>query len=211
MTNRREDLSKGMEENQDARSADRPEEGRPSSPRESQEHSPHPEKKHESRSARESKRPKESASLRDRIRLLEEENRDLKDRWIRAVAEMENLRKRTEKERIQWIQSANAELLKALLPVCDDLERSLKSPSDSDPAVFRAGIEMISQKLGALLQSRGVTQMESEGRPFDVELHDALLHAERDGVPAGIVLEEYEKGYWLNGQVLRHAKVVVSK
>ncbi len=211
MTNRPEDLSKGMEENQDARSADRPEEEGPSRPHEKQEHAPLPEKKHEARSVREPKRPKENASLRDRIRLLEEENRDLKDRWIRAAAEMENLKKRTEKERIQWMQSANAELLKAILPVRDDLDRSLKSPADSDPAVFRAGVEMISQKLGALLLSRGVTSMESEGLPFDVEQHDALLHAERDGVPPGMVLEEYEKGYWLNGQVLRHAKVVVSK
>lgn len=200
-----------MEENQDARSADRSEEEGPSRPHEKQEHATHPEKKHEARSVREPKRPKENATLRDRIRLLEEENRDLKDRWIRTAAEMENLRKRTEKERIQWMQSANAELLKAVLPVRDDLERSLKSPADSDPEVFRAGIEMIGQKLDALLQSRGVTPMESEGQPFDVERHDALLHAERDGVPAGIVLEEYEKGYWLNGQVLRHAKVVVSK
>ncbi len=200
-----------MEENQDARPADRPEEGGPSRPHEQLEHAPHPGKKHESRSVREPKQPKENASLRDRIRILEEENRDLKDRWIRTAAEMENLRKRTEKERAQWMQFANAELLKAVLPVRDDLERSLKSPADSDPAAFRAGVEMIAQKLDAFFQSRGVTPMESEGQLFDVEKHDALLHAERNGVRAGIVLEEYEKGYWLNGQVLRHAKVVVSK
>jgi molecular chaperone GrpE len=206
-----EGLSKGMEENQDESFVKRPEQGDHSHPHAKQEHASHKDKKHEARSGKDSDRPREKESLRGRIRLLEEENRELKDRWIRTAAEMENLRKRTEKDRTQWMQSANAELLKMILPIGDDLERSLKSSAESDPAAFRSGVEMIAQKLNALLKSRGVTPMEAQGLPFDVDQHDALLHAEREGVPPGFVLEEYEKGYRLNGQVLRHAKVVVSK
>jgi molecular chaperone GrpE len=200
-----------MEENQDEPSVNRPEQGDHSHPHANQEHDSNKIKKHEARSGKDSERPKEKESLRGRVRLLEEENRELKDRWIRTAAEMENLRKRTERERVQWIQSANADLLKAILPIGDDLERSLQTSAESDSAAFRSGVEMIAQKLNALLKSRGVTLMESGGLPFDVNQHDALLHAEREGVPPGVVLEEYEKGYLLNGQVLRHAKVVVSK
>lgn len=200
-----------MEENQDEPFVNRPEQGDHSHPNAKQEHASHRDKKHEAGSGKDTERPRDKETLRVRVRLLEEENRELKDRWIRTAAEMENLRKRTEKDRAQWMQSANADLLKAILPIGDDLERSLQPSAESDPEAFRSGVEMIAQKLSALLKSRGVTPMEAQGQPFDVGQHDALLHAEREGVPPGIVLEEYEKGYWLNGQVLRHAKVVVSK
>jgi molecular chaperone GrpE len=199
-----------MEEKSNDPSVNPPEQGGHSHPHAKQGNS-NKENKRQSGSKKDAERPREKESPRARLHLLEEENRELKDRWLRTAAEMENLRKRTEKDRAQWIQSANADLLKAVLPISDDLERSLKSSPESDFEAFRAGVEMIAQKLIGLLKARGVTPMESEGRPFDVDQHDALLHAEREGVPPGVVLEEYEKGYWLNGQVLRHAKVVVSK
>jgi molecular chaperone GrpE len=72
-------------------------------------------------------------------------------------------------------------------------------------------VELIYQKLTAILRNRGLVPMESVGMAFDVERHDALLQVEKEGVPSGIVLEEHEKGYLLNRNVLRHAKVVVSK
>jgi molecular chaperone GrpE len=200
-----------MEEKSNDPSVNPAEQGDHSHPNAKQEHSSNKEKKHESGSRKDAERPREKESPRARLHLLEEENRELKDRWLRTAAEMENLRKRTEKDRAQWFQSANADLLRAVLPISDDLERSLKSSSESDFEAFRAGVEMIAQKLNGLLKARGVTPMESEGRPFDVDQHDALQHSEREGVPPGVVLEEYEKGYWLNGQLLRHAKVVVSK
>jgi molecular chaperone GrpE len=200
-----------MEDKSNDSSLNPPEPGGHSHPHANQEHPSRHEKKHESGSGRDSGRPKERESAAARVRQLEEENRDLKDRWLRAAAEADNIRKRAEKDRTQSIQSANADILRAVLPIGDDLERSLKSSAETDAEAFRAGVEMIAQKLNGLLKARGVTPMETVGLPFDVDQHDALLHTEREGVPPGMVLEEYEKGYRLNGQVLRHAKVVVSK
>jgi molecular chaperone GrpE len=142
---------------------------------------------------------------------VEEELERLRDRYLRCVAELDNYRKRTEKERIQLIQSANAELIKQLLPIVDDFERSLKVPAQGDSAGFRDGVELIHQKLNTLLRAQGVETMETIGQPFDVERHDALLHVENSDFPQGTVAEEVEKGYMLNQQVLRHAKVLVSK
>ena len=94
----------------------------------------------------------------------------------------------------------------------DDLERSLKISHDKTKIEdFHRGIELIYQKLESLLENLGVTPMESVGSPFNVEEHDALMQAEKDGVEPGIVLEEHEKGYYINNMVLRHAKVIVSK
>jgi molecular chaperone GrpE len=101
--------------------------------------------------------------------------------------------------------------LKTILPVLDDLERSLKSSSENDVSGFRNGVELIYQKLFSILKNQGLTPMETVGQRFDVEKHDALLQVEKKGTEPGMVVEEYERGYLLNGQVLRHAKVTVSK
>ncbi|MCK7516693.1 MAG: nucleotide exchange factor GrpE [Ignavibacteriales bacterium] len=142
---------------------------------------------------------------------MEEENRELKDRWIRTAAEMENLRKRTERERVQWMQSANADLLKAILPIGDDLERSLQIVRG-----IRSGGVPVGRR-----DDRAEAQRASQVPRCDADGAEACLSTwigmtrscTRSGKvfrPA-LVLEEYEKGYLLNGQVLRHAKVVVSK
>jgi molecular chaperone GrpE len=135
----------------------------------------------------------------------------LKDRLLRTAAELDNIRKRTEKEIVQVIQNANAGLIKDLLPVVDDFERSLKVSEPMEGNGFRKGAEMIYQKLMAVLKQNGLEPMESIGKSFDVEIHDALLHMERKDASPGIIIEEQSKGYYLNEKVLRHAKVVVSK
>lgn len=140
---------------------------------------------------------------------LKKEKEALQDRLLRTLAEMDNMKKRFEKERIQLQDTANADLLLKILPVIDDFERSLKT--DHSGENIRQGIEMIHQKFSKTLSDLGLTTMETVGKPFDVELHDALMSMKKKGVPPGMVIEEHEKGYLLNGRVLRHAKVLVSK
>ena len=154
---------------------------------------------------------KKLEQLKKKLIHSEQEVQALKDRLLRTAAELDNYKKRTEREISQILQHANEGLIHEILPVIDDLERSLKTMDDADGTVFADGVVMIYQKLLSTLMGRGLEQMESVGQPFDVDSHDALLQIEKEGEPSGIVLEEHEKGYMLNGKVVRHAKVVVSK
>ncbi|MBN2030465.1 nucleotide exchange factor GrpE [bacterium] len=150
--------------------------------------------------------------LRKKLKEAKQEISVLKDRLLRTAAEMDNYRKRTEREISQLIESANSGIVKELLPVIDDLERSLNSTHDEVTAKeFRKGIELIYQKLISILRSYGLKKIESLNTPFDVELHDALMQVEKKGVQSGLIIEEHEKGYYFKDKVLRHAKVIVSK
>lgn len=155
------------------------------------------------------KKPAKQADLLKQIESLKAEKEALQDRTLRMLAETDNMKKRLDKERVQWQEAANADLLLAILPIVDDLERSLKIECTGDE--FRQGIEMIVQKLTKALKEKGVAPMDSVGKPFDVNMHDALLQMEKEDMEPGIVIEEHEKGYLLHGRVLRHAKVLVSK
>jgi len=132
-----------------------------------------------------------------------------KDQFLRKAAEFDNFKRRTENEMGLIVRYANEELLQTILPVVDDLERSLKN-ADNKESAFYKGIELIYQKILKALQKQGVRAFETVGRPFDVHYHDALLQAPRKDVPPHIILEEVEKGYLYHDKVLRHAKVVVS-
>jgi len=149
-------------------------------------------------------------SLKKLLQKALEENEGLRDRLLRTVAELDNVLKRTEREKANLIQTANADLIKAILPILDDFDRSLKSYSEIDPSGFRSGIELIYQKLDSALKSRGLIRLEAVGQTFDVDKHEAILQSKKEGVPPNSVIEEFEKGYLLNGNVLRHAKVMVS-
>jgi molecular chaperone GrpE len=150
--------------------------------------------------------------LRKKLRAAQEEIESLKDRLLRTAAELDNYRKRTEREFAQVIQTANEAVIKDILFIIDDLERSLKSdPKGGKAKEFHRGIELIYQKLLSILSGYGLEPMNSMGKDFNVDQHDALLQVEKEDTPAGIVVEEHEKGYLLNGKVIRHAKVVVSK
>jgi len=149
--------------------------------------------------------------LQSELAASKKEMEILKDQLLRSAAELDNMRKRTEREIGQIVQNANSRLLLELLPVLDDLERSLKTSDTEDASTFRSGIELIHQKMIDTLKRVGVEPMESVGQDFDVEKHDALLQMKSDDVESGKILEEHEKGYFLNGNVLRHAKVIVSE
>ncbi len=134
-----------------------------------------------------------------------------KDQFLRKAAEFENYKRRSEAEYLGTVRNANESLISALLPIVEDLTRSLKAgAAQTDGEAFYRGVELIYQKLMKILEAQGLAPFESSGRPFDVDVHDALLQVVRDDVPPGTVIEEIARGYRLNDRVLRHAKVIVS-
>ncbi|MEK7254154.1 MAG: nucleotide exchange factor GrpE [Bacteroidota bacterium] len=136
---------------------------------------------------------------------------ELKDKYMRLYAEFENFKKRSIREKIDWMKSAAQDTLTALLPVLDDFDRAKKF-GEANNGGLSEGMELVYQKLYSTLKNRGLEPMESTGQPFDPELHDAITE-----IPAptedlkGKVLDTIEKGYRLNDKIIRHAKVVVGK
>ncbi|MFL5907984.1 MAG: nucleotide exchange factor GrpE [Solirubrobacterales bacterium] len=140
----------------------------------------------------------------------------------RTKADFENYRKRVAKETSEALARGKAELARGLLPVIDNLERALQADVDArardsatrlgEPheALVR-GVELVHKELRDRLESAGVEAFDPTGEPFDPELHEALSTMPAEDTEAGVVLETVEKGYRLNGQVLRPARVVVSK
>ncbi|MCG7857739.1 nucleotide exchange factor GrpE [Flavihumibacter sediminis] len=144
---------------------------------------------------------------------LEMELSDMKDKYLRQVAEFDNFRKRTAKERLELIQTAGKEVIGQLLEVLDDADRAQKQlESNADIASFKDGSILIFNKLRNILHSRGLKQMESIGTDFDADKHEAIteIPAPQEGLK-GKVLDEVEKGYLLNEKIIRFAKVVVGK
>jgi molecular chaperone GrpE len=136
----------------------------------------------------------------------------LRDQLLRKAAEFENYKKRTENEISSYLKYANEELLTELLPVLDDFDRVLSSWNEKhDVETFKKGVELIYDKFKKVLGKKGLKEMESTGKPFDVNLHDALMQVEISELKPNTVSETAEKGYLLKDKVLRHAKVIVSK
>ena len=135
------------------------------------------------------------------------------DKYVRKVAEFENLRRRTAKEKIELIQTAGREVIADLLEVMDDCERAQKQlESMEDTSEIKAGVLLVFNKLRNTLFSKGLKPMESIGQEFNPDLHEAITE-----IPAptpemkGKVIDEVIKGYFLNDKIIRHAKVVVGK
>ncbi|MBC8145794.1 MAG: nucleotide exchange factor GrpE [bacterium] len=157
--------------------------------------------------------PEESSSNGDqsqRIAELEAENQQLRDKALRSVADLENVRRRAETERQQTLEYANEQLLRQLLPVVDDFERSVESGGKTPDfeALFR-GIQLIHSNLAKLFERIGVKRMATVGEPFDVHLHEAVMRQPSE-LPEDTVVIEVEPGYMYHDRVLRHAKVIIS-
>lgn len=138
---------------------------------------------------------------------------DGKERYLRLFAEFENVRKRTERERVDFVKYANGELMTQFLNILDDLERSVEAAKTKhqDYDAFLKGIEMVMAHVHDLLKKQKVQAIEAKGKKFDPHMHEPLLQEETDQVEEGVVLEELQKGYTLDGQVIRTAKVKVAK
>jgi molecular chaperone GrpE len=130
----------------------------------------------------------------------------------RTKADFENYRKRVAKETSEALARGKADLARQLLPALDNLERALEAGSDASAhEALVKGVAMVRQELHSRLEGAGVEAFDPTGEKFDPELHEALSTRPDDGTEPGVVLETVEKGYRLNGQVLRAAKVVVSQ
>ncbi len=155
----------------------------------------------------------EPAEERDPLDVALEEIESLKDKYLRQVAEFDNYRKRTLKERAELILNGGEKAIKAILPVVDDMERALKSGANTDdPQVLRDGMELIYNKMMKTLESLGVTKIDTENADFDTDLHDAeaLVPGMGDD-KKGKVIDCLATGYKLNDKVIRHAKVAVGQ
>ena len=146
----------------------------------------------------------------EKIAELQDALTDARDQSLRRTAEMDNMRRRFNQEREQLIFESNKRLIQDLLPTLDDMERTLQHPNASKDAVLQ-GMELIHKNFATLLERYGLTEMETVGEPFDVHAHDALMEEARADVEPGTIIREIQKGYKLNDNILRHAKVIVAK
>ena len=144
---------------------------------------------------------------------LKAELEDQKDKYIRLFAEFDNFKRRNSKERIELIQTAGREVITSMLQVLDDADRAEKQMQKTeDVDQIKEGISLVFNKLRRTLQSQGLKAMESINTDFDVEKHEAITEVPAaDKKMAGKVVDEIEKGYFLNDKLIRFAKVVVGK
>lgn len=143
------------------------------------------------------------------IELLLAERDELKDQVLRCWAELENFRKRTAREVERIRRTATESLVRDLLPVLDHLELAVHHGDDS-PASLAEGVEMVLKQFREVLTRHGLEEIPAEHLPFDPNVHEAVMEREHGDLPTHTVIEAFQKGYMLGGQVLRPTKVVVS-
>ena len=142
---------------------------------------------------------------------LQQENAALNDKYLRLFADFDNYKRRTQKERVELLQTAGKDVIVSLLSVLDDFDRANKAMEGAtDVAAIREGINLVHSKLKNLLAQKGLKEMESINTVFDTDIHEAItkIPAPSDDLK-GKVVDELEKGYTLNDKVIRFAKVVV--
>jgi len=156
---------------------------------------------------------KEPEATQSPLEQAQAEIEDLKDKWLRSVAEFENYRKRTLKERAELILNGGEKVITSILPIIDDMERAIENGSKTDdPQVLREGMELIHQKFMKTLEAQGVTRIDTEDADFDTDVHEAVAMVPGMGDDKkGKVIDCLQQGYKLNDKVIRHAKVAVGQ
>jgi len=155
---------------------------------------------------------KEIDELKKKLEEKEKEIKENHDRLLRLAADFENYKKRTAKEKEEWTKFANEDLIRAILPFIDNLERAVNHAQKvSDVGVLIEGVRLTLQQLLQALNKFGLSTFESVGKPFDPTVHEAMLVVETDQHEPNQVVEEFQKGYLLNDRLLRPATVSVSK
>jgi len=147
-------------------------------------------------------------------KLQEAENKAAEnyDKYVRAMAELDNYKKRTLREKTEAIRYGNENLLREILPLADSMERALGHACSSDDfEAFKEGLRMLQEQFLSCLQKHGVERIEAVGKDFDPNVHEAMLQVESDEHEDSKVVGEFEKGYLLNGRLLRPAKVSVCR
>jgi molecular chaperone GrpE len=148
---------------------------------------------------------------KDPIEGYKSEIAELKDKYLRLYADFENFRRRTSKEKLEMISGASGDMVKSILPIVDDFERAKVSfDSSTDIEALKEGVDLIYSKLYKTLESKGLKPMVSKGETFDAEIHESIAQFPAPSEDLkGKVIDEIEKGYYLNDKVIRYAKVIV--
>jgi molecular chaperone GrpE len=148
-----------------------------------------------------------------KITELQAKVNELNDKYLRLYSEFDNFRKRTAKEKVELMQTAGEDVFKNILPVLDDFERAIKANSSTtDIKAINDGVNLVYNKFKSTLTQKGLEEMKTVGEVFNPDLHEAITN-----IPApsedqkGKVVEELEKGYMLNGKIIRFAKVVIGQ
>ena len=148
----------------------------------------------------------------DEYEKLKSELQETKEKYLRLVAEFDNYRKRISKEKIELIQTAGKEVITSMLEVLDDSERALQQLNSTDDIEQnRKGVTLVFSKMKNLLVAKGLRAMESIGQDFNPDMHEAVAEIEAGEKMKGKIIDEVQKGYYLNDKIIRFAKVIVGK
>lgn len=148
----------------------------------------------------------------DKISEIQKENVELKDALLRKAAEFENFKRRNENDQLNILKYAAESFIRNILPIYDDLERSLAHIDEATNFdSTKKGLMLVYEKFGKILDNQGVKKIEAKGKPFDVHFHEALMQQPAEGIPPHTVLEVLEPGYMYKDRVIRHSKVIVSQ
>ncbi|QEK12370.1 nucleotide exchange factor GrpE [Crassaminicella thermophila] len=145
-----------------------------------------------------------------KLKKLEEENEELNNKYLRMTADFQNFKKRVEKEKSDIYQFANEKLIMDLLPIVDNLERAVTSHSDeANDESFAEGVKMILKQFLDIFKKNGVEEIDALGKEFDPNFHHAVMQEESDQQESNTILDVFQKGYTLNGKVIRPSMVKV--
>ena len=159
----------------------------------------------------ESKEKKKFFAKKEKKDKKDEKIEELTDRLTRQMAEFDNFRKRTEREKSQMYEIGAKDIIEKILPVVDNFERGLSSiPEEEKNAPFVEGMEKIYKQLMTTLESVGVKPIEAVGQEFNPDFHNAVMHVEDEGLGENIIAEEFQKGYMYRESVVRHSMVKVA-
>lgn len=174
----------------------------------SQETGKEPEKKEKaSKSRKKDTHEQKCQQLSVEVENLKKELEAQKDAYQRMLAEYANYKRRTEQEKEQLGAFTRAEVIKALLPAFDNLERAAAAPAGEE---YKTGVDMTIRQLGDILKSLGLEEIEAQGAPFNPEIHNAVMREDADGVEPDTVTEVYQKGYKIGDRILRPSMVKVA-
>jgi len=170
-------------------------------------------KKTTSRKTKTAKSKSSEKKLKEEIEILNQANGELKDKYLRLVAEYDNFRKRTAKEKVELRESAKSDVLSGFLSVVDDTDRAMESLNDvKDVEATIEGIKLINNKFKDFLKTQGVQEIEAKDQEFDTDLHEAVTKFPvEEEEKKGKVIDVVQKGYKINDRVIRFSKVVVGE
>lgn len=155
--------------------------------------------------------PAECAEENTEKEMIEKEQYDvLYDKYLRLMAEYDNYKKRTQKEKDEIYSIGVSDVVENLLPVADNLERALSALEESEKNNFSEGVEMVSKQFFEILSKIGVTEIEALGEQFDPNVHNAVMHIDDEAYDANVVVEQFMKGYKYKEKVIRHSMVKVA-